>query len=57
MRDLPYSEAGIRNVETKTELDSTLKGCMGWGGDCRKYIGITGLREKLSGGDGFEEPY
>ena len=26
-----------------------------WVAECRKYIGITGLHENLSPGDGFEE--
>ena len=54
MRDLPYLEAGIRNVETKTELDSTLKWCMGWG--MSKIHRDYGLREKLSGVTGLKNP-
>ena len=55
MRDLPYLEAGIRNVETKTEPDSTLKGCMGWG--MSKIHRDYGIARKIEWGDGFEEPY
>ena len=49
MRDLPYLEAGIRNVETKTELDSTLKDAWGGAGDVENTSGLRDCGKIESG--------